>query len=408
MLSAETCLQIISKDVDLAEEVLENLATMDDEEAICYLHESIELVAPTPKPKHYEIGYPSKFNYFYENFPCLGIIRHGAFYRNTLLNDEILFSELCGEDGATGQKYKGTINMQDSASVKALKDNLSSMLVSNPVWKNHILRIIDEIRIEFPFCEIDISIFNPGTGVFTIYYALTKEQGYLFLPSYSILIKNPGVTRMYYGALEAAEEALTLPEILQKYYGGSLSSLLATTTWCAREYRDGDIIESLGLQYRSYLANIVEDAAVDCYTLRDEKWRPCKIVSLFDLFDSYVKRNSLLINQILSKIVPHDKGSLFVSSLSDEVLEKYVDLVAARKRQSYYMNAPDTCDICQYSLSDRKFMVDGEVRGTGAWANMCADCFVTFGTEIGPGSGQLYQKDPDGWLLVGGFYPDAK
>lgn len=34
---------------------------------------------------------------------------------------------------------------------------------------------------------------------------------------------------------------------------------------------------------------------------------------------------------------------------------------------------------------------------------MCADCFYLYGTEIAFGSGQLYKKHENGWLLVGGF-----
>lgn len=53
-------------------------------------------------------------------------------------------------------------------------------------------------------------------------------------------------------------------------------------------------------------------------------------------------------------------------------------------------------------------MVDGEVQGCGLWANMCADCFRAYGTKIGWGHGQLYKRDANGWLLVGGLCPDSE
>lgn len=110
--------------------------------------------------------------------------------------------------------------MSERSYIRKLKENITTVLESNPVWQNHILRIIEEVKSEFLDSEIEISIFNPGTGIFTIYYALTKEQGFLFLPSYHILVKTPKEVRLYFGALEESGSALTFPQLLNKYYYG--------------------------------------------------------------------------------------------------------------------------------------------------------------------------------------------
>ncbi len=410
MLSRDKCLQIISCDENKIEEAQELLPSMDDEEALCYLHESVESADPSPKCDGYEIGYPAKFSKFYEHETCtfLGIVRHGIFLRNTVLTDDIIYSELRGEDGSTGQKYKETVDMRNSADVKNLRENIAATLEANPVWRNHILRIIEEIKSDFPDSEIEISIFNPSTGVFTIYYALTKENGFLYLPSYSILVKNPDAVRLYFGVLEASGSALTFPQLLKKYYGGDLSALLLTTTWGGKDERDSDIVEDLGAQYRSYWTTISNGAATEFFTLRDDKWRPCKAVSPLALFEDYLEKNQRLVNQIISRIQPCDMGAFFDLNSADSIVEEYVDMVTAEKRKIYYADAPDVCDICQCTLSEEKFMVDGEVKGRGLWANMCADCFRAYGTKIGWGYGQLYKRDGNGWLLVGGFCPDSE
>lgn len=82
-------------------------------------------------------------------------------------------------------------------------------------------------------------------------------------------------------------------------------------------------------------------------------------------------------------------------------------MVTANERLIYYSNAPEACDICKRSLADEKFMIDGEVEGHSAWANMCEDCFHKHGVKIGWGYGQLYKRDTNGWLLVGSFCPDS-
>ncbi|WP_172793113.1 hypothetical protein [endosymbiont 'TC1' of Trimyema compressum] len=72
----------------------------------------------------------------------------------------------------------------------------------NPVWKTHIIGIIEDIQDEFLNSEIKVSIFNPCTGVFTVYFATTKENGIIYLPSYHIIIHNSDGDRIYFGALE--------------------------------------------------------------------------------------------------------------------------------------------------------------------------------------------------------------
>ena len=93
---------------------------------------------------------------------------------------------------------------------------------------------------------------------------------------------------------------------------------------------------------------------------------------------------------------------------ADIALEKYVDMATAKKRNLYYADAPSVCDICKFPLSDAKFMVDGVVRGSLSWANMCGDCFCTYGVKIGWGYGQLYKREAGKWLLVGGFCPNPE
>ena len=271
-----------------------------------------------------------------------------------------------------------------------------------------MLRIIEEIKSEFPDSEIDISIYNPGTGIFTIYYTLTKEQGFLFLPSYHILVKNPEEVRLYFGALEESGSALTFPQLLNKYYHGDLNALLLTVTWGGRDERDSDIVEDLGAQYRSYYADLSNDKATEFFTLRDDRWRHCAPTSLFELFEAYVEKNHDLVNQIVSELQSHDMGTFFDGSDMDTALEEYVDTVTAKKKLIYYSNAPETCNICNRSLADEKYMIDGAIKGNTAWANMCADCFRKYGVKIGWGYAQLYKKDANGWLLVGGFCPESE
>lgn len=409
MVPKDKCLEIISYDPDVFLEVQELLPDMEEDEALCYLHENIELVQPSPQCDYYEIGYPAKFSKLLETCEPCGIVRHGIFQLNTLLRDDVLYAELAGEDGSTGQKLKRTLDMTDSSHIKNLKEDIEKTLRSNPVWSAHIPREIDEIKRDFPNSKIDISVFNPCTGVFTIYYAMTKEQGFLYLPSYTITVKAPEEVRIYYGALEAIELAMEFPQILKKYYEGNFFALLATVTWGGRDERDIDIIEDLGAQYRSYRIDICEGQIADSFVFREDKWRQCPPRSFLELFQSYAEKHKSLVKQILLRISDYDQGAFFADTNDErEGLDACIDMEEAKKRSVYFYDVLDACDICRIPFANEEFFIDGKIGPNGPWAFMCRDCFLRYGGRIAWGHGQLYRKDAHGWLLVGGFCPDLE
>jgi len=78
--------------------------------------------------------------------------------------------------------------------------------------------------------------------------------------------------------------------------------------------------------------------------------------------------------------------------------------------------APDQCDVCKGSFKApmrADIMFDAVVSlptsrtlaptKRSIWANVCTDCFLQFGTGLGQGRGQKYEKQQDGrWLKVAG------
>ena len=87
-------------------------------------------------------------------------------------------------------------------------------------------------------------------------------------------------------------------------------------------------------------------------------------------------------------------------------LSQLSDLNEGKKRQSYSLPPPQTCDLCSKSLSEEKYYIDGLLKNTTGWANACPKCYFKNGMCIAWGEGQLYmQVEKGSWLLVAGFPP---
>ena len=405
LFSVDECMSIIEKDEILLNDAEDTIQDLDEEEALSYLHECIEILAPSPSHDSYEIGYPAKFCSIIENgqYEVISLLRFGKFQRNALLTDDEIFAELRGEDGTVGQRLKRIIKVSDIKAVSELKKDIGKALVLNPVWKRHLLQIVDEVTAEHPNSELETWIYNPSTGVFTIYYPMTSQHGELYIPSYAVLVKDPEVTRMYFGALLESGEPLSFSQILSKYYEGELTALLATMLWGGTEDRDSEIVEDLGMQYRSFRVDFREENK-EFSIWKDERWRDCNPCTHISLFQDYVEKNAMLVREIISQIKPHIYGEPDISRAADNVVAQYISpaLQEAGAQSRYYTNPPEACDICGEQLKNRRFMIDGKVRGHSAWACMCSDCFMEMGEGIAWGIGQLYQQDEQGWKLVGG------
>jgi hypothetical protein len=406
-LTEEQYLRILEGDSEEIEEVRDTRKEMEDDEALQFLHESVTALEPRPEQDHYEIGYPAKFTKFLDAYQCevQSVRRYGMFARNTVLEDESILSELRGELGSTGQRLKRRLSVSNRAHMQTARTDIATCLDQNPTWRNHILRALDEIQEQFPEAEVEISIYNPGTGVLTLYFPTTRDDGFLYIPTYSLIILNPEPIRMYYGGLQASGLPLTFRQILDKYYEGELWGLLLTMTWGGRESRDSDIVEDLGAAYRSFRCDI-DGAGRNFFMLRDEQWRPSAPVDIFKLFAEYLKETEKLVRQVVAKIEPRNVGGTFDGSSAEPLLDEAADVPRGKLLGRFFLDAPEECNLCGCLLSEEKYMVDGRIRETSVWGRMCADCFSFRGEGLGWGAGQLYLRQGGDWLQVAGFAPE--
>lgn len=412
LLSADEYMRIIeSGDAGTLEEAKELRDVLEGDELLNTLQGYALSASPKVSRDYYEIGYPAKFHNKLlsdEGWTIACIHRRGAFERNHGLSDQTILDEIAGEAGTSGQRLKRSIALNEKAQFAQLLRDLEGCLPNNPVWKQMLQQQLQEAKTDFPNGSVDLSVFAPSTGVFTLFFVVAMENGVLYCPSYSLKVREGETSRrLYIGELMPVKDVPlgsdAFTRVLKKYYDGELGNLLLSMTWGGYESSDIDILDDLDLMYSSFRCDLIED---ECrfYRMTNGRWREVGQIRAFAALNSYFELNERLLRIVVRKISPRF-GPIHDGSSADRILEGAVDPSCVGKNR-HYGDPPDACDLCSIPLSGEKYISDGQVREASGWAHMCADCTVYHGSGIGWGSGQLYRQEVDGsWLLVGGCDP---
>jgi hypothetical protein len=355
----ETCISILHqhkkaineyatrKDSLKFEELIEDIMDLSGEEKVMMLNTQIDDIPPFPQHGHLEIGYPAKLKEWIRKDNPSGcnvieIKRYGTFERNALLSDSIILSELMGDDGISKGSLSYKINVSNKAELQELKIGIDRSLHDNPVWKKHLHQIINEIVLEFPDSEIDVRIFNPCTGVHTIYRASLKDEPETYLPQYSIVLnaytpklKDYVRTAFYYGLLCKQGKSISYDEFLLKYFENDSTKLALPLSWGGYDQRDVEILKDLGLSYKTFKIyldwsnpkmNFIGDKIqflpeqtsyiynVDGWTKNKRFQKPPNPA---DIFGKYISSNEKTVLSILKAIAEYDRGDIYVVNGED-------------------------------------------------------------------------------------------
>lgn len=306
ILSREFCLKLISSNPEVLEEVEAFTADMSAEAELCTLHTNVFDMDPTPFRDHFDIGYPAKFRTTLlvdEEWSVEKVLRRGMFARNDLLTDQGIIAELSGETGSSGRSLKRTVNMANPAHVASARTDLSTALSTNRAWLAQINRVLDDVLHDMPKANVDITVFCPSSGLFTIYFIATDTNSMDHIPFYEFTVKDESdiVLRRYCGLLAPNGEPRNLEEILERYYDGRMGRMMFLASAGFYEVNDSDVLDDAGLIYRTYR---VDESAngKKWFELRDDRWREFQPQIPFQPLQSYFEENSSFINTIVNEI----------------------------------------------------------------------------------------------------------
>ena len=305
ILSREFCLSALARNPETLAEVRAYTEDMDTEAELCTLHENLYDLDPTPDRDYFEIGYAAKLSQrllIDEEWTIERLERRGTFARNGLLSDEAIIEELKGSTGSSHQSFRRSVNLSNRAHIASAKEGLAEALSTNPAWLAQIKRVLDEVSAAWPDGSASISLFGPSSGVFTLYFIATEGSD-SHLPQYEVAVfdADEQLVSAYFGLLVPERHPIALQALLDKYYEGRIGRLMFLASAQFFETRDADVIDDLGLAYRTFRVDEPKGAA-KWFALKDDRWRSISVTVPWQPLQPYFDENSSLIDEIVGAI----------------------------------------------------------------------------------------------------------
>lgn len=261
VMSEEEYWEIIRRDLDQYNEMVEISEDMGDEELLHTLHEyAVENSNPRPHKEYYEIGYPAKLRNKLledEGWEIIEIIRNGKIKENELLADEVLVNELAGDRGINKQVYTKDFDPNNKSSLEQIRKDVNKCLIDNEIWLGGIEKAINEISDAVGTEKLhgQIHIFNPSNTLLSLFQSATSPsqiEAMRWVPTYYINIECENTKIVYLGCLVENGKRGCLQDILNQAYDGDASSLLFSLTWGGYQSNDIDICPLYGLEYSNF------------------------------------------------------------------------------------------------------------------------------------------------------------
>lgn len=300
-LTKEEYVHRLPRDAEATADLIENIARMEDDEALMTLHEAVLELEPRPDSSFFEIAYPAKFHgrlIEEEGWQVRKIIRYGAFERNAILSDQTILEEIGGSQGNSQQSMKLTFRPSQKADIAEARRRVNACLTNNGPWKAQINFVLDELAELGEDRECYLQVMNPSSALTTVYLAATREDGPLYVPTYQLRVPSEGTEKMYFGALEHnGSRPYSLSQIIDEFYEGDKFHLLFTLQWGGYEARDVKIVRKLGLRYKTYQCKIVANER-SFAELDNHEWETCDPINSLDAYYSFLKSHSAFTREV--------------------------------------------------------------------------------------------------------------
>lgn len=325
-LSEEVCWEAIRKGTSAEdlEEFESYVSEMQGDGRICTLHEKIYEAKPNANRDYYEIGYPAKLGNRLledEGWNIKEVRRYGTLKANSVLTDDSIIKDLSGADGKSLQKYRRKFSPSNKSEVAEVRLGTQRCLRDNPLWRNQILRVLDEFLPSDQSVVATLSIFNPANLCLALYLSLASENGEQYIPDYTLVFEKGGIPfTVIFGSIQPTGNDPSFTNHLNKYYDGDGFQFLVNLGWGGYESRDVQMSRDLGMTYKTFKMVDVQDEHQSFFELTEIGWETCGPETPSSGFHKFVDSYPDFIFDVCDYYSSHWDGVTYSYS-RDEVLE---------------------------------------------------------------------------------------
>lgn len=347
-----------------------------------------------------EIANPEKAREWFRDIDQadLHIHRFGRF-TDPWLTDDMILADLIGDSGTSDYRLQYVARTGQRQEMDELRKRVENVFFYNPDWQAGALQLLRYAE-RLGEATIKVTAFSNEDVLRTV--AALMVGAPMFVPYMSLEIEHAKGKEAYFGALEWDGTPFDLRGMMIRRYQGDFFNHLLNYTLGSNRGSNHELMTDLGLRYGVFRRtdDQIERVRVQGTMVVAQGDPPPRLLAEF------LEENADAVGDLLSLFLDQDMG--FGRIVADFVRLREADaavaaLVATAPRTDdlYWSGTVSHCDLCQTSLEGRLFMLDASLPGGGA-ANMCSPCFVDLDGRLGPGRGQAYARDPNGWRIAGG------
>lgn len=322
-----------------------------------------------------------------------------------------MYAPVFGLGGTSFEHFVAFVRSGDRAKITEVNKALETTLFNNPVWRHTIADLL-RYASALPKLSMMLIVFD-NSSILDSIYVLGKHQDLSRFPMFSLFLDEENSAREFIGTARwNGKHAPPLQTLLRdNFQGDFFDGYLMARHFGGQKPVNAALMRELGLEFCTDSHQYVPQPETSLYDIRvqgsrvvgDEKprnhWMP-----------EFATQEVQFIHELVAAFDAHswqgvDKGTEEGGNIT-RLLDETADVDRGLQVGRFFLNAPDECDLCGRPLSEEKYMIDGGVQPSGIWACMCGDCFALKGQGLGWGSGQLYLRQDDKWLLVAGFPPE--
>ena len=108
----------------------------------------------------------------------------------------------------------------------------------------------------------------------------------------------------------------SLNELIEEFYEGDKFRLLITLQWGGYEARDVKIARGMGLRYKTYLCEIINDQRA-FKELDNHEWEPCNPINPLETYFSFLNDEAEFTREVCELYAAHWDGRMVFYSKGD-------------------------------------------------------------------------------------------